>query len=613
VRTPDRDLLVRLGVAAFLAANVMLLAASMYVGWWESMSDAHATFLRWTMLVLATPAAIWCAEPFFAGAWRGMRQGVLHMDVPISLAVVILYGHGVVSTVLHADGYLDSMTMLVALLLVGRVLEARSRKRVSEAVSSMAARLPARARRVTEEGIEEVVPDVLQIDDRVVVGAGEEVPADGVVETGTALVRMALLTGESEPQRVTIGNRVVAGAVVEDGTVQARVTAVGRETVLQQMATRLGEALDRAEVPTAADRIAPWFTGATLGVAALTFLGWWSLAGPNIALEHTVAVLVVACPCALSLAHPLSVAAGLGASARRGLLLRSADALLALATVDLLALDKTGTLTRGRPSVIRADDAVLRTAAGLERNSGHPLARAIVAEAVARGIPLPAATEVVERPGVGIGGVVDGQRWQLRAGTPGAVALEGEEGVVGEIVLSDIPRADAAASLATLGDAGVAVVVVTGDRPEVAQRIAEEVGVEQVLAGVDPLKKADWVKARQREGHRVLFAGDGVNDGPAIATADVGVAMGGGAASSVLIADGVVSSEALGPLAAGIRAGQAALGAVRSGLARSVAYNVLAVTAAVLGWINPLVAAVLMPLSSLVVIWTASRVEQRVR
>jgi Cu+-exporting ATPase len=477
----------------------------------------------------------------------------------------------------------------------------------------MAARLPARAWRVTEEGIEEVVPDVLQIDDRVVVGAGEEVPADGVVETGTALVRMALLTGESEPQRVTIGNRVVAGAVVEDGTVQARVTAVGRETVLQQMATRLGEALDRAEVPTAADRIAPWFTGATLGVAALTFLGWWSLAGPNIALEHTVAVLVVACPCALSLAHPLSVAAGLGASARRGLLLRSADALLALATVDLLALDKTGTLTRGRPSVIRADDAVLRTAAGLERNSGHPLARAIVAEAVARGIPLPAATEVVERPGVGIGGVVDGQRWQLRAGTPGAVALEGEEGVVGEIVLSDIPRADAAASLATLGDAGVAVVVVTGDRPEVAQRIAEEVGVEQVLAGVDPLKKADWVKARQREGHRVLFAGDGVNDGPAIATADVGVAMGGGAASSVLIADGVVSSEALGPLAAGIRAGQAALGAVRSGLARSVAYNVLAVTAAVLGWINPLVAAVLMPLSSLVVIWTASRVEQRVR
>jgi len=604
---------VRLGVASFLAANVMLLTASLYVGWWESMSEVHATFLRWIVLVLATPSAIWCAAPFFAGAWRGMRQGVLHMDIPISLAVAILYGHGVVSTARHADGYLDSMAMLVALLLVGRVLEARSRKRVSEAVSSMAARLPARARRVVGDGIEEVTPDALRIDDRVIVSVGEEAPADGVVETGSAQVRMAMLTGESEPQQVTAGNRVVAGAVVEDGTLQVRVTAVGRETVLQQMASRLGEALDRADVPTTADRIAPWFTGATLGIAALTFLGWWRLTEPGTALEHTVAVLVVACPCALSLAHPLSVAAGLGAAARRGLLLRSADALLGLAKVDLLAIDKTGTLTRGQPTVVRADDVVLRTAAGLERNSGHPIARAVVAEAVARGIPLPAATEVVEKPGLGIEGVVDGKRWRLRSGTPGAVALDDEDGLVGEILLSDVPRADAAPSLATLAEAGVDVVVVTGDRAEVARRIANQVGITKVLAGVDPLQKANWVQARQQEGHCVLFAGDGLNDGPAIAAADVGVAMGGGAASSVLIADGVISVAALGPLTAGIRAGRATREAARSSLARSVAYNVLAVSAAVLGWINPLVAAVLMPLSSLVVIWTAARVDRRVQ
>jgi P-type Cu2+ transporter len=611
---PDRGLLLRLGVAAFAALNVMLLHASIYTGWIDAMEPRYLQLFRWTALALSTPVAFWCASPFFAGAWSGLRARMLHMDVPIALGVAILYGHGLIATLLDHETYLDSLGMLVALLLAGRMLESRGRRRAAEAAVSLAASVPHAARRVAGQGIETVPSAELSAGDTLVVGPGEELAADGIVVRGSGSLRRALLTGESEPVSIESGDHVHAGTVLMDGAVRVRVLAVGGDTMLSRMAAQLEEAADRTVRPTAADGIAPLFTAATLLIALLTFFGWWAFSGLGAAVPVVVAVLVVACPCALALSHPLAAAAGLGAAARRGLLFRSSDALLDLARVDTVVLDKTGTVTSGVMSVAHADPAVLRVAAGLERYSIHPIARAVVAEAARRRIALPAASAVVEVPGVGVDGVVDGTRWRLRSGGPGSVRLETEQGrVTGEITLSDGLRADARDTVAALRRRGLRVVLLSGDHVDVAQRIAAAAGIEEVAAGVGPEEKADWIRDARARGAHVLFAGDGLNDGPALAQADVGIAMANGAASSVLVADGVISTQQIAPLITGFVAARACTKVIGTNLRRSVIYNVCAVGAAAAGLVNPLIAAVLMPLSSGLVIWGAFRVERIVR
>jgi P-type Cu2+ transporter len=611
---PDRGLLLRLGVAAFAAMNVMLLHASIYAGWLDAMEPRYLQLFRWTALILSTPVAFWCASPFFAGAITGLRARVLHMDVPIALGVAILYGHGLIATLLNHETYLDSLGMLVALLLAGRMLESRGRRRAAEAAVSLAATVPHAARRTTGTKVETVPVAQLRVGDTLIVGPGEEVAADGIIVRGGGLLRRALLTGEAEPVAVESGEHVQAGTILVDGGVRVRVHAVGSDTVLSRMAAQLEDAADRAVLPTAADRIAPLFTAATLIIAALTFAGWSYFSGLAAAVPVTVAVLVVACPCALALSHPLAAAAGLGAAARRGLLFRSSDALLELDRIDTVVLDKTGTVTAGVMAVTDADDKVLRIAAGLERYSIHPIARAIVAEAARRRIPLPAASDVVETSGVGVTGVVDGHPWCLRSGGAGVVELDSAEGTVaGRIRLSDDIRVDAHDTVARLRQDGLRVVLLSGDHHDVALRMAAAAGITEVAAETGPEAKADWIRAARARGSNVLFAGDGLNDGPALAQANVGIAMADGAASSVLVADGVISAPAIAPLLAGFDAARACRTVIRSNLQRSVAYNIAAVTAAAAGLINPLIAALLMPLSSGLVIRGAFRVEHMVR
>ena len=614
-RRPDRDLLLRLGLAAFLALNLMGISEALYAGWWGGMEERWRAFLQWLALALATPIALWAARPFFAGAWHGLLQRRLHMDLPIALGVAILYVHGAWATVHGGEAYLDSLGMLVTLLLAGRMLESRGRRRAAEAATSLAASAPRAARRATGAGVEIVPVAALRRGDVIDVGAGEELAADGTVISGEGQVRVALLTGESAPVPVATGDPVVAGAVVVSGAISVRVDAVGSETMLHAMAVRLEEAAEREMRPTAADRVAPWFTLATLMVAALTFVGWALMRDAGVAVARTVAVLVVACPCALALSQPLAGAAGLGAAARRGLLMRSPDALLEMADADLVVLDKTGTVTGGALVVVDAPGDVLRVAAGLERFSSHPIARAIVAEAARRGIPLPRGAEVGETPGVGITGVVDGVRWTVRTGGAGEVLVERSDHAAapGRIVLGDAVRTDAAATIAALRRDGCEVALLTGDHPEPARRIANAVGIGTVLARQTPMAKVEWVEARRHEGRRILFAGDGLNDGPALSASDVGIAMGSGAASSVLVADGVIISAAIAPLLAGRRAARAARRAIAVNQRRSIVYNVASVALAAMGMVNPLVAAVLMPLSSGMVIWGASRVERSVR
>jgi cation transport ATPase len=409
--------------------------------------------------------------------------------------------------------------------------------------------------------------------------------------------------------------------VLADGGVRVRVQAVAQDTLLGRMAAQLAEAAERAVEPTAADRIAPLFTALTLLVSALTFGAWWYFAGVAAAIPVTVAVLVVACPCALALSHPLAAAAALGATARRGLLFRSSDALLRLRDVDIIALDKTGTVTEGTMTVaevtasgVMSPADVLRVAAGLERHSIHPIARAIVAEAAARQIPLPEARDVVETAGVGVAGCVHGLRWSLQSGGAGVVRLLDEGGhAAGEIRLADALRADAWDTVRALRADGREVVLLSGDHAAVAERMACAAGITRVHAGMRPEEKAAWIRERRKEGRRVLFAGDGLNDGPALAAADVGIAMANGAASSLLVADGVISTRALRPLLAGLHAAAAGRQVIRLSLRRSLAYNIVVVGAAAAGLINPLIAAVLMPLSSGLVIRGAFGIERRVR
>ncbi len=616
---PDRDLLLRLGVATFGALNVMLFSAALYAGWIGDMAPRFIALFHWVSLAVATPVALWSAAPFFAGALSGLRHRVLHMDLPIALAVAVLYVHGVVVTVGGpgagwGEPYLDSLTMLVALLLAGRLLEGRGRRRAADAAVSLAAVVPAMARRFRDDGSVAPVPSAeLAVGDRVAVAAGEEIPADGVVASGKGLVRLALLTGEAAPVPVEAGARVFAGTLLDDGALEVRVAAVSEETVVHRMAAELRRAADRAAKPSAADRIAPWFTAITLVAAAATLAVWWGLVGPSRGITTMVAVLVVACPCALALSHPLAAAAGLGAAARRGLLFRSSDALLDLADVDVAALDKTGTVTGGDMAVLAADDDVLRIAAGLERYSVHPVARAITREAALRRIPLPAASEVSEQRGEGIEGWLDGRLWRLERGGPGRIDLVADDGGRRAVLLGDQIRVDSAPAVSDLRGLGLEVVLLTGDDAASAAIMADAAGITTVLSRRTPDDKTRWIRTQIAKGRAVVFVGDGLNDGPALAAARVGIAMGSGAASSILAADGVLAAPSLAPVASAIRAARAAKQAVRANLTRSVAYNVLAVGAAAAGWVNPLVAAVLMPLSSGLVVWGASRVEIAVR
>jgi len=616
---PDRGLLLRLGVATFGALNVMLFSAALYAGWIGDMEPRFVSLFQWVSLAVATPVALWSAAPFFAGALAGLRHRVLHMDLPIALAVAVLYVHGVAVTVAGpgagwGEPYLDSLTMLVALLLAGRLLEGRGRRRAADAAVSLAAVVPATARRLRDDGSVVPVPSAeLAVGDRVAVAAGEELPADGVVASGKGLVRLALLTGEAEPVPVECGGRVFAGTLLDDGALEVRVSAVSEGTVVHRMADELRRAADRAARPSAADRIAPWFTGLTLVAAGATLAVWWGLDGPARGITTMVAVLVVACPCALALSHPLAAAAGLGAAARRGLLFRSSDALLDLAEVDVAALDKTGTVTGGDMTVLAADDDVLRIAAGLERYSVHPVARAITREAALREIPLPTAAEVSETVGQGIQGWIDGRHWRLERGGPGRIDLVADDAVRRTLLLGDQIRLDSARAVWDLKGLGLAVVLLTGDDAETAAGMAEAAGIGAVLARQTPDEKTRWIRSQTETGRVIVFVGDGLNDGPALTAAHVGIAMGTGAASSILAADGVLATPSVAPVAAAIRAARAARRAVRANLVRSVAYNVLAVGAAAAGWVNPLVAAVLMPLSSGMVLWGSSRVEVAVR
>lgn len=636
-----RSALMRLLVAFFLAANVMLLAAALYIGSYQDLDAETRRFLRWLALALSLPAATWCALPFWRGALAGLRRLEVTMDLPIVLGISIAFGVGVAGTLAEADHlYMDSAATIVFLILLGRTLESRSRARATGAVDRLTALTPQRALRRTAAGVEEVPAEALRAGDRVVVPAGERVPADGRIALGATELDESLLTGESRPVLRRPGDAVAGGTRNALGEIEVEVTApIGAGTL-----ARLAALLERAQtrrphIQRLADRVAAVFAPTVVGIALLTAAGWWLAGASGLDTALTAAaVLIVACPCALGLATPAAVTAAIGRAASLGILVKSGEALERCAHVDAALLDKTGTVSEGcfaveeiAPAPGTGEDELLAAAAAAEGASTHPIAQALRRAAEARGLAVEEADARRALPGRGVEAelketlLLVGSR-ELLASHDVAVTRELEErgdalaesGVslawvargqqaLGIVAMIDPPRSDAREAVARLTRLGLRLALVSGDQPAAVRLAAKRAGIADARAAVPPEAKVACVDELRGCGHHVLAAGDGINDAAALAAADVGVAMARGADVALHAADLVIRSPRLCALADAVELSRAAMRRIRQNLGFALAYNALAIPLATAGLLEPLHAALAMSVSSLLVTANSAR------
>ncbi len=620
----------------------------------------------WIELALAAPVVLWGGRPFFERGWASVRTGHLNMFTLIALGVGAAFGYSVLATVVpgvvpqsfRMDGevpvYFEPAAVIVVLVLLGQVLELRARSRTSAAIRGLLGLTPKTARRLSADGGEQDVPlEHVRAGDRLRVRPGERVPVDGVVLDGQSTVDESMVTGEPIPVEKGTGAAVTGGTVNGTGTFVMRAERVGRDTLLSQIARLVGEAQrSRAPIQRLADVVSAWFVPIVIVVAALTFAAW-SWLGPEPRLAHAlvnaVAVLIIACPCALGLATPMSIMVGTGRGAEAGVLLRNAEALEVLESVTTLVVDKTGTLTEGKPvlTVVRPvppfDEAtLLGLVASLEHVSEHPLAAAIVAGAKARDVTLADVTGFSSTTGAGVTGTVSGRRVAIGnlahlsalGVEPGPLAPEAEslrraghtvmfvavdDAAAGLVGVSDPIKATTPEAIRALHADGIRVVMLTGDTRTTAEAVARAVGIDRVEADVRPAGKAAVVRALQQSGERVAMAGDGINDAPALAQADVGIAMGTGTDVAMESAGVTLVKGDLRGIVRARRLSRATMRNIRQNLFFAFVYNVLGVplAAGVLYpsfglLLSPMIASAAMTFSSVSVIGNALRL-RRVR
>ncbi len=626
-----RDLLLRGGVAWAISANVMMLSVTDYVGAASDMDAITTHYLRAACAVLTLPSLLWAARPFYAGVRASWNVRRLHMDVPIVLGIVAGYAGGLFNVVRGAGPvWFDSVASLIFLLLAGRLLQTLQRRkaqRVAELLFNFAPTVACKVISLDDAG-REVPMASLVAGDLVAVRAGESFAVDGIVVQGDTTVDRAVLSGEARPVAVQAGDAVFAGTTNLGARVVVRATGTGEQTRMGRLLHAVDEALQRkAPIVALADAIVGRFVLAVLLLAALT-AGLWMAIDPSVALDHTVALLVATCPCALGLATPLAVHVALGRAARLGIYVKGGDALEALASKGTLYFDKTGTLTQGRLSVVGqvGDGEALRLAAALERQSSHPLASAIGK----LGSALPT-SDVRSFTGSGIAGNVAGHRvvvgkpawvaefakappivleqctrWAEGGHTPVAIAVDGL--MCAALAVGDALRPDARAALAAVRAAGWQVRILSGDHHAAVAAAAQALDVDPACAEGDatPERKLLVVQQAAARG-RVVMVGDGVNDAAALAAATVGIHVHGGAEASLRAADVFLTRPGVQAVAELLAGARAALRTIRLAIALSLAYNAVCVALAMAGWLSPLVAAVLMPMSSLTVVWLALR------
>jgi Cu2+-exporting ATPase len=617
----DRDALKRLIVAGLGAMQAMMYAVALYAGSFDGIEPATRDFFRWLGFLVATPVVFYSARPFFAGAWRAAKARHLSMDTPVAIAIALIYGASLVETLAHGrDIYFDSIGMFVFFLLGARYLEMRARHRTGDLVDALARLQPATAERLTETGSETVGVHELVAGDRVRVGAGAAVPADGTLVSRSCSVDESLVTGESTPLRRSANDALIAGSIALDGPVEMRVERIGADTVLAgivRMVTRA--ASGKPLLVRDADRRVRRFVLRVLALTAATALGW-SLVDPSRAFAAALSVLVVSCPCAFALAVPTALTRAVAVLARRGVLVVDGDALDRIALADCFVFDKTGTLTH--PDIALAGSVVRRgtieealaIAEALEQGSSHPLAAAL--REAARGIALPPVADVCHVAGAGVSGRIGERcfRFGRAAFASGDddegldLVLADEAGIVAGFILRERAHANAANVLAALRDDGVDVAILSGDRPERVAAIARDLGVRVLGSAASPSDKVDEIGKLRAKGHVVAMVGDGVNDAPVLAAADVAIALSSGAAIAQAASGIVVAAERVGELAH-VRAVARRMRAVLAqNLDWALAYNLAAVPLAAFGLVPPWLAAIGMSASSLVVVLNSLRI-----
>ena len=631
--TDERGLRPRLLVAAVLTVPLVVIA----------MGVEHWTAGRWLQLVLATPVALWCAWPFHRAAAVTARHGASTMDTLVSIGVLAAYGWSLVALVAggeHGHLYFETAAVVTTFLLLGRVLEARAKASGRDALESLADLRPQTATLLRPDlaggpGVETVVPAAaLRVGDRFVVRPGERVATDGVVVDGASALDRSMVTGESVPVDVGVGDQVTGGTVNAHGRLVVRATSVGAQTVLAQL-TALVEAAQTGKAPIQrlADRVSAVFVPVVLLLAAATFVGWLAT-GHDVAtaLKVAITVLVIACPCALGLATPTALLAGTGRGARMGVLIKGPQVLENTRRVDTVVLDKTGTVTAGDLAVAavvtagRLDgSAALRAAAAVEAGSEHPIARAIVAAAAREGVDVPAATDFLALPGNGAHATIKGtevtvgradlfdtiptELTRLRAREGSTVYVGWDATARAAFTVTDTVRPTSSAAIERLAALGLTAYLLTGDEERTAHAVADRVGIprERVYAGVRPDGKHAVVTALQQAGRTVAVVGDGVNDAPALAAADLGIAMGSGTAVAADSADIVLMRADLGAAADAVALSRKTLRVIKQNLAWAFGYNLLALPVAMLGLLNPMIAGAAMAFSSVFVVTNSLR------
>jgi len=651
----------RLKVAAALTAPLLVVAMGPDLG-----LPLHRLISGRTgggiELVLATPVVLWCGWPFFVRGWASIVNRSPNMWTLISIGVAAAYLYSLAAVLvpglfphdLHTHGgtvgrYFEAAAVIVALVLVGQVLELKARERTGNAIRALLNLAPKTARRIAGDGREEEVPlDAVAVGDRLRVRPGESVPVDGMVVEGQSAVDESLLTGEPVPVEKAAGAAVTGGTLNRTGSFVMEARKVGAETMLARIVAMVAEAQrSRAPIQGLADLVAAYFVPAVVLVAVLSFIAWLAV-GPSPALAYAVvsavSVLIIACPCALGLATPISIMVATGRGARAGVLIRNAEALERMASIDTLIVDKTGTLTEGKPVLkeVRALDGfdepgLLQLAASLEKASEHPLADAIVAGAQGRGIALLAPDQFAAIVGQGVQGRVGGRAVALgtsrlmqglgvdtAAAEPDLARLRGEGRIAllaavdgrlaGWLAVADPIKPAAAGAVRALADRGIEVIMATGDNRVTAEAVARELGIAHVHADVLPADKARLVAELRQRGRRVAMAGDGINDAPALAAADVGIAMGSGADVAIQSAGITLLKGDISGILRARRLAEATLANIKQNLAFAFGYNVLGVPIAagvlypVFGLLlSPIIAAAAMSLSSVSVVGNALR------
>lgn len=640
IKKQNRTMLFRLAFAGFTMMNLMWVSIALYAGADEG--EFRGLF-HWIGFALATPTLLYSGWPFLRGAWTGLKNLHPTMDLPIAIGASVTYLYSAYVTLSGNDAgevYFDTVVNFIFVILIGRYLEAMS-KRHAVAATQRLMDLQPRVATLLEEAGERVVPiRAVKQGDTVLVRAGNKIPVDGSVLEGRSSVDESMLSGESEPVAKARGDTVKAGTINVHSALTVRVEGTLANTALGRIIALVEEAqASKAPIQSIADRIVPWFVVATLTLAALTF-AYWVSSDFEVALTAATAVLIITCPCAFGLATPMAIAVASGQGARHGILVKNGEVLETLSHVDHVVFDKTGTLTEGRMRVREIvhrgadEDELLGLAAAAERYSEHPVGQAVVEEAETRHLSFRdlGVSDFASEPGYGVMAAVQGRTvllgtlaWLARQGLdPDAaleakargfeeraiscihMALEGEH--VAVFAVADRLRPDAAGLVEALRQAGIHMTLLSGDRRRVAEAVAEQLGGMDVIAEVLPQDKDRVIGTLQSEGQKVAMVGDGVNDAPALIRADVGIAVGSGTDVSVECADIVLMSDELDNVRLSLLLSRRTLRTIRQNIGISVLYNVIMVPLAMAAYVTPLVAAIAMPISSLAVIGNAARI-----